>query len=168
VRLEPELLKLNVGLLEMLRLDRWIDTATSEVTFGGIMWNPDVQILASWKLKWMITPGGSFARAQIGVHSAPVGMASFSSRRFGENLVLLLCFCYQLLLLASSVRNFIRDHKAWKEGNMEDQRSWFEFIFSAFYIFWHIFYLTYQIDLFCVMDHDEGFNLLDDRHLLGA
>jgi hypothetical protein len=167
--MEPEQLDINIGLLEMLRLDRWIDESTSEVTFGGVMWNADVQILSSWELRWELTAGGLIGLPAITIHSAPIQMTSFGERSAWQSTLLFLCLLYQLFLIASQVLELVNDEREHADGNAEHRRNWFQWTYALLYMSVHMFYIAYQAELFLFSwDYDSGFAILDDRRIQGA
>jgi hypothetical protein len=60
IRLEPELVDKNIGLLELLRKDRWVDQSTQDIQLGGLAFNADLQHLTHFELRWKISVSFSY------------------------------------------------------------------------------------------------------------
>eukprot|EP01052_Picozoa_sp_SAG31_P003050 SAG31_NODE_113_length_24342_cov_5.194530_12_plen_862_part_00 len=163
IRLEPELVSANIGLLELLRKDRWIDQNTHKVFLSGLSWNPDLSHLTHFEVRWSIGLGGMFKQPYITINSANLSLGKFSTRSFVQNLIIVVCFLQQIALILHKVNRLVASVRA-----HEDDEAW-NFMHMAvltIYIGFHVLYMWTQFSVLAGDDLDIGEPLLRDQQLL--
>eukprot|EP01052_Picozoa_sp_SAG31_P018432 SAG31_NODE_1305_length_8893_cov_7.391176_10_plen_711_part_00 len=169
VRLEADMVETNIGLLEMLRADRWIDEQTSLVSLSGLSWNQHLHLLAHWEVSWRLSQGGLISRPHIVTHSANVDYAAHSTRGSGENWLLFFCIAYQVLLVMNRANHCMHAIKEHIDGNSQRRGARKAVLIFTCYLCFHCWYLWFQIDILWHNPTQQGvFDTVSDLRLLDA
>ena len=105
IRLDDEAPERWLGLLEVLRADRWLSTQTLDFTMECLVWNTNSQVLGSWSLQWVIDSGGQIKKPSgLLLRSFPLTVADPSRRDPGVTWLLVLVMLGLSIELCSVLR----------------------------------------------------------------
>ena len=101
VRLDDDGPEVWLGLLELLRADRWLSYNTVDFTVESLVFNRNTETLGRWSITWKIDTAGLVRKPEgFVVHSFPLSIADPGRRSASNTLLLWLVF---LCLLVDAV-----------------------------------------------------------------